>query len=54
MGMLMQRQLGHMVALNGTEIAPVPVEKAIQQLKLVPLDHPLIEPARSVGTCFGK
>jgi len=50
---LMQRQFGHMVALKGTEIFPVHIEKAIQQLKLVPLDHPLIKAARSVGTSFG-
>lgn len=52
-GMLTKGQFGSMAALKGTEIVPVPIEKAIQRLKLVPPDHPLIDAARSVGTSFG-
>jgi phosphofructokinase-like protein len=51
---LMQRLFGSMVALKGTKIVPVPIEKAIRRLKLVPPGHPLIDAARSVGTCFGE
>jgi len=46
-------KFGTMVALRGSEIIPVPLEKAVARLKLVPPDHPLLMAARSVGTSFG-
>lgn len=46
-------KFGTMVALQGAEIVPVPLEKAVARLKLVPADHPLVIAARSVGTSFG-
>ena len=44
---------GVMVAarVDGTE--PVPLEKVAGKRKIVPPDHPWVEAARRVGTCFG-
>lgn len=46
-------KFGQMVCLRGQEITSLPVKEAIRQLKLIPLDSPLIQVARSVGTSFG-
>ena len=42
-----------MVAVRGSEIVPVPLEEVAAMKKTVPLDHPWIDVARSVGTCLG-
>jgi len=42
-----------MVAARGNDAVPVPLEQVAGHKKLVPLDHPWIEAARHVGTCFG-
>jgi len=47
-------KFGRMVALKGDAIVDVPLEDAIAHLKTVPLDHPLIAAARSIGACFGN
>ncbi len=44
---------GVMVAIRGRECVPVPLEEVAGRLRTVPLDHPLIETARRVGTCLG-
>jgi 6-phosphofructokinase 1 len=44
---------GVMVAARGNGSEPVPLEKVAGKRKLVPLNHPWIESARRVGTCFG-
>ena len=44
---------GVMVAARGEGTEPVPLEKVAGKRKTVPLDHPWIESARRVGTCFG-
>ena len=46
-------RFGVMVALRGTEIVTVPIQEAISHLKVVPMDHAMIQAARSVGTSFG-
>ncbi|MBI3948668.1 MAG: ATP-dependent 6-phosphofructokinase [Armatimonadetes bacterium] len=46
-------QCGVMVALRGSECVPVPLEEVAGKLRSVPLDHPLIDTARKVGTCLG-
>jgi len=51
--LLKQGKFGHMVALKGQRITSIPISQAIKKLKLVPLNHPLIQAARSVGTSFG-
>ncbi len=42
-----------MVALQGGETVPVPLKDVAGKKKLVPPDHPWIESARLVETCFG-
>jgi len=42
-----------MVAIKGTDCVPVELEKIAGKLRLVPADHPWIQSARLVGTCFG-
>jgi 6-phosphofructokinase 1 len=42
-----------MVAVRGDECVPVPLDKVAGRKKTIPLDHPWIESARQVGTCFG-
>ncbi len=44
---------GVMVASEGDRTRTVPLEHVAGQLKLVPLDHPLVATARNVGTCLG-
>lgn len=44
---------GVMVAYRGGECVPVPLEKVAGPTNTVPRDHPLIESARLLGTCFG-
>ena len=42
-----------MVALQNGEITDVDILHTVNKQRLVPLDHPLIDIARSVRTCFG-
>jgi ATP-dependent phosphofructokinase / diphosphate-dependent phosphofructokinase len=42
-----------MVAVKGDRCKPVPLSKVAGELKRVPPDHPWIQSARLVGTCFG-
>jgi len=44
---------GVMVAARGDGTEPVPLEKVAGKRKIVPSDHPWVEAARRVGTCFG-
>jgi len=46
-------KFGIMVAARGDGTDPVPLEDVAGKVKYVPVDHPLIESARRVGTCFG-
>ncbi len=47
-------KFGRMVALQGHDVVDVPLEKAVAEIKKVPVNHPLIAAARAVGTCFGE
>src|SRR5207248_706917 len=51
--MLAEGVYNQMVALHGSEVTSVPLDKVAGKVKLVPLDHPLIRAARRVGTNFG-
>ena len=51
--MILQGRFGHMVGVNGRKLVEVPLNKVAAGPKTVPLNHPLIRSARSVGTCFG-
>jgi len=42
-----------MVGYRGLECVPVPLEKVAGFRKTVPVDNPMIETARLVGTCMG-
>lgn len=44
---------GVMVAIKGTDLVPVPLEKVAGKRKTVPLDHPMIQTARLIGLCLG-
>lgn len=46
-------QFNHMVALKGVEMVAVPIEEAVDQLKLVQPSAQLVETARSLGICLG-
>lgn len=51
--LLKQGHFNCMVALQGTECLPVPLEKVAGIKKIVPPDHDWIQTARRVGTCLG-
>lgn len=53
MDMLVEGQYNHMVAVKGTELVAVPLEKVAGKQRLVPTDSPLIQAAIAVGTHFG-
>ena len=44
---------GVMVASQGVEAVPVPLEQVVGKRKSVPSDHPWVMTARRVGTCLG-
>lgn len=46
-------RFGYMAAVKAGKITSVPLEKAAGGCRTVPLNHPLVETARAVGTCFG-
>jgi ATP-dependent phosphofructokinase / diphosphate-dependent phosphofructokinase len=46
-------EFGGMVALKGSDVRTVSLEEATKQMKSVPLDHDIIQTARSFGVSFG-
>ena len=46
-------RFGVMIASRGEEAVPVPLEDIVGKRKTVPLDHPWITTARSIGTALG-
>jgi 6-phosphofructokinase 1 len=53
MDMIEKKEFGCMVGVKGDSLVNVSLEQVAQGPRCVPLDHPLIKSARSVGTCFG-
>jgi len=51
--MIEDGQFGYMVGVRGSTFVPVSLQKVAGGIKEVPLNHPLIRSARSVGTSFG-
>jgi len=51
--LVMEEKFGYMTSLQCGNIVSVPIQSGITTLKKVPLDYPLIQAARAVGTCFG-
>lgn len=50
---IQKEMFGVMLAVKGDDVVPVPLEEVAGKRKIVPQDHPWIESARNVGTCFG-
>ncbi|HOK52408.1 MAG TPA: ATP-dependent 6-phosphofructokinase, partial [Bacteroidales bacterium] len=50
---ILKKEYGKMVAVQNNEVVAIPLEKVGKKIKNVPLDHPWIKSARSVGTCLG-
>ena len=48
-----KREFGMMAAFNNNKVATVPLGDVAGKTKYVPADHPLINQARAVDTCFG-
>jgi phosphofructokinase-like protein len=48
-----ERRFGYMAGVKGNDIVAVGLEEIAKGPRNVPLEHPLITSARSVGTCFG-
>lgn len=51
--MIVDREFGRMVAVKGSSLISVPLEEVARGPRTVPPNHPLIQAARAVGTCFG-
>jgi 6-phosphofructokinase 1 len=47
------KQFGYMAAVKDNDIVAVDLKEVAKGPRNVPLEHPLIVAARSVGTCFG-
>jgi 6-phosphofructokinase len=48
-----EKQFGNMVAIRGEDTCLVPLKDVVGIKKAVPLNHPLVQSARRVGTCLG-
>ncbi len=51
--LIAQGQFGQMAALQGWRVTNWPIERAVETLKLVPLDSELLQTARDTGVTFG-
>ncbi len=52
--LIRQQRWGRMVCLHGSEITSIPIEQAVDKLKLVTLDNPLVVASKAVGISFGQ
>ena len=51
--MIEDKKFGYMVGVKGNSLVNVPLKDVAKGPKTVPLNHPMIKAARSLGTCFG-
>lgn len=51
--MIEGKQFGYMVGVKAGHIVTVSLKEVAKGIKTVPLNHPLVKAARSLGTCFG-
>ena len=51
--LIKEEKYGIMVAAKGDSTETVPLEDVAGKVKYIPVDHPLVESARRVGTSFG-
>jgi 6-phosphofructokinase 1 len=47
------KKFGYMVGIKDNSFVTVPLKEVAKGPKLIPLNHPMIKAARSLGTCFG-
>ncbi len=52
--MIEKEEFGYMVGVKGNSLVEVSLEDVAKGTRIVPLDDPLIQAGRSVGTCFGN
>ncbi|HNX26530.1 MAG TPA: ATP-dependent 6-phosphofructokinase [Phycisphaerae bacterium] len=46
-------RFNELVVMNRNEISSVPIKSVANKIRTVPLDHPIIQTAKAVGTSFG-
>jgi 6-phosphofructokinase 1 len=51
--MIEDKRFGYMVGVKRNTLVTVPLEEVAKRPKTVPLNHPMIKAARSLGMCFG-
>ena len=51
--LVLKKQFGRMAAKRGEKMVGVKLADIVGKKRIVPLDHPLVDAARSVGTCLG-
>jgi phosphofructokinase-like protein len=51
--MIEDKIFGYMVGVKGNSLVAVPLKEVAKGPKTIPLNHPMIKAARSLGTCFG-
>jgi len=51
--LVQDKKFGYMVGIKENSFVAVPLKDVAKGPKLIPLNHPLIKAARSLGTCFG-
>ena len=51
--MIVAKEFGYMAAIQKAKVVKVSLKEVAKGARTIPLDHPLIRSARSVGTCFG-
>ena len=51
--MIEDEKFGYMVGVKRNSLVTVPLKEVAKGPKTVPLNHPMIKAARSLGTCFG-
>ncbi len=51
--LIRERKFGNMIGIQSEECVVVPLEKVAGKRKFVPLDHPLLESARTLGVNLG-
>jgi 6-phosphofructokinase 1 len=51
--MIEHKQFGYMAGVKQNSLITVSLERVAKGPKTIPLNHPMIKAARSIGTCFG-
>jgi 6-phosphofructokinase 1 len=51
--MIEDKKFGYMVGVKRNSLVAVSLKEVAKGPKTVPLNHPIIKAARSLGTCFG-